>query len=288
MKIKLLFAAAALLSPAGVFAQYLGPISAPCVVQTNQSCTPVSAANPLPVTGGGGGGGGTPTGTAGSPNAAVVTVQGITNGTPETTNLTQIGGVALTLGQKAGANSVPVAVASDSGLATVAAQATGNTSLATVAGTVATDGSVAPTTGQTLAGVNPAGNSTRIATDTRGGLQPAQLAYLDSTPVAVGTTAVQLDSDVTNGGSSVSMTTAQRGARVAVTVQATVALTSDVYLCLGAQTSTCSSTNYSYLLQSGLTKGGLFIPIGAPKTAIYAIGAAAAAGTIKVSSQVAQ
>jgi hypothetical protein len=35
---------------------------------------------------GGGGGGSTPTGTAGTPNANVVTVQGITNGTPQRVN----------------------------------------------------------------------------------------------------------------------------------------------------------------------------------------------------------
>ncbi len=82
MKMKLLFAAMMLLLPGAAFAQqYQGPISAPCVVQTNLSCTPVSATNPLPTSGGSGGG--TPTGTAGTPNANVVTVQGITGGTPQ-------------------------------------------------------------------------------------------------------------------------------------------------------------------------------------------------------------
>lgn len=53
-----------------------------CVKQTNGTCVPVSNDNPLPVTGGTGGpGGSTPTGSAGSPNANVVTVQGISGGT---------------------------------------------------------------------------------------------------------------------------------------------------------------------------------------------------------------
>jgi hypothetical protein len=56
------------------------PGMSPCVKQVDGTCLPVSAANPMPVTGGGGGGS-TPTGTAGTPNASVVSVQGIGGGT---------------------------------------------------------------------------------------------------------------------------------------------------------------------------------------------------------------
>ncbi|MDE0879995.1 MAG: hypothetical protein OSB00_15240 [Sphingomonas bacterium] len=111
-----------------------------CVKQPDGSCSPVSSANPLPVTGGAGGGS-TPTGTAGSPNASVVTVQGINNGTPQNINIAQIGGVAASpnavqpvssaqfpaaLGLTNQAGSLPVALASDGpiGLRTDAAATT--------------------------------------------------------------------------------------------------------------------------------------------------------------------
>ncbi|MFZ2996815.1 hypothetical protein [Sphingobium sp.] len=61
-------ALALMLSPCASVAQSVGtsvqapagwaPMQAPCVQQVNGTCLPVSATNPLPVTGGGGGGGG--------------------------------------------------------------------------------------------------------------------------------------------------------------------------------------------------------------------------------------
>lgn len=52
-------------------------------------------------------------------------------------NLTQVGGAAVTLGQKTMANSIPVVISSDQTIvATSAKQDTGNTSLATIAGAV--------------------------------------------------------------------------------------------------------------------------------------------------------
>lgn len=89
----LLGAMACACTPAALAAQSTGssvqfptawaPGMSPCVQQANGTCLPVSASNPLPVTGGtgGGGGGSTPTGPAGTPNANVVTVQGISGGT---------------------------------------------------------------------------------------------------------------------------------------------------------------------------------------------------------------
>lgn len=56
-----------------------------CVVAADGTCASVTASNPLPTSGGGGGGGSTPTGSAGTPNAAVVTVQGISGGTAQNT-----------------------------------------------------------------------------------------------------------------------------------------------------------------------------------------------------------
>lgn len=58
----------------------------------------------------GGGGSATPTGTAGSPNASVVTVQGITNGTPQ--NVVARGGGSLATGQvSAGTTSTQIVAA---------------------------------------------------------------------------------------------------------------------------------------------------------------------------------
>jgi len=68
-----------------------------------------------------GGSGSVPTGSAGSPNAAVVTVQGIAGGTAQpvtlpanqSVNVTQVGGSALALSQHTSAASLPVVIASD-------------------------------------------------------------------------------------------------------------------------------------------------------------------------------
>lgn len=104
----------------------------PSVALLDASGVPLgTSTNPIYTTGGGGGS--VPTGSAGSPNANVVTVQGITNGTPQNVaqsgapwadNITQVGGSAITLGQKANAASIPVALSSDGTYATAANQAT--------------------------------------------------------------------------------------------------------------------------------------------------------------------
>lgn len=52
-------------------------------------------------------------GTAGSASTDVITIQGIASMTPLLSNMTQIGGASLSLGQKTMANSIPVVVASD-------------------------------------------------------------------------------------------------------------------------------------------------------------------------------
>lgn len=62
-------------------------------------------------------------------------------------NITQVGGVSLTLGQKANAASIPVTLSSDGNQATATLQNAGNASLTTIAGAVSTAGSAAVTTG---------------------------------------------------------------------------------------------------------------------------------------------
>lgn len=73
-------------------------------------------------------------GTAGTPSADVLSVQGVVGGTAipvnftpsgtQDVNLTKVGGSAVTLGQKTGANSLPVVLASDTGTLTVATNVT--------------------------------------------------------------------------------------------------------------------------------------------------------------------
>lgn len=63
-------------------------------------------------------------GTAGTPSADVLSVQGVVGGIAQPVNLTKVGGSAITLGQKTGANSLPVVLASDTGTLTVATNAT--------------------------------------------------------------------------------------------------------------------------------------------------------------------
>lgn len=65
--------------------------------------------------GGGGGGGSIPTGSAGSPNSSVVTVQGISGGTAQPANVSQFGGSNVVTGTGASGAGVPrVTVANDS------------------------------------------------------------------------------------------------------------------------------------------------------------------------------
>ncbi|MGI4744971.1 MAG: hypothetical protein ACRYGI_11430 [Janthinobacterium lividum] len=72
-------------------AQYLGPISAPCVVGSNLSCAPVTAANPLPTTSAGGATAGNQTATG----ANAQTVQGnVASGATDAGNPVGIGGYA--------------------------------------------------------------------------------------------------------------------------------------------------------------------------------------------------
>lgn len=80
---------------------------------SGRTSVPVDETNPLPVSGGG-----APTGTAGSPNAAVTSVQGVAGGTPQT--VTQSG----TTGADFSANAATIPMAGFVLLTTVPATAT--------------------------------------------------------------------------------------------------------------------------------------------------------------------
>ena len=101
------------------------PGMAPYVASDGVNAAPVSNTNPIPVAivsgGTGGGGGSTPTGTAGSPNAAVVTIQGIAGATP-----IKVDSSATTQPISAAVLPLPA------GAATAAGQSTGNTALAAI------------------------------------------------------------------------------------------------------------------------------------------------------------
>lgn len=142
------------------------------------------------------------------------------------------------------------------GAATSALQTTGNTSLSTLAGTVATTGAAAPTTAQQISGVTPAGTTKALATGALGGLLPGQ-----GTPTSTRTTLTA---------STITTIDIARTGRLALTVTVEAALTANLYLCAGGQSTTCSATVYDGLVPSGATAGSVYTFVFAPNTAIYA------------------
>lgn len=91
MNVKYLVGLPLLFCAGAVHAQYLGPISAPCVVGSNLSCTPVTAANPLPTTSASGSTAANQTATG----ANAQTVQGnVASGATDAGNPDEIGGYA--------------------------------------------------------------------------------------------------------------------------------------------------------------------------------------------------
>jgi hypothetical protein len=116
-------------------AQVIATLPVTCNASGTNCTQATPVVNPDGTTISGGGGGGTPTGTAGSPNAAVVTVQGVSGGTvvpisaaalplptgaaTETTLAAASGKLPASLGAKTGATSLSVVPASD-GFATIA------------------------------------------------------------------------------------------------------------------------------------------------------------------------
>ncbi len=143
-----------------------------------------------------------------------------------------------------------------SGAATSALQTTGNTSLATLSATVTTTGSTAPTTAQQISGVTPAGTTKALATGTLGGLLPGQ-----GTPTSTRTALTA---------STITTIDIARTGRLALTVTVEAALTANLYLCAGGQSTTCSATVYDGLVPSGATAGSVYTFVFAPNTAIYA------------------
>ncbi|MGY2732410.1 hypothetical protein [Sphingomonas sp. UYP23] len=142
------------------------------------------------------------------------------------------------------------------GGATSALQTTGNTSLGTIAGVVATSGATAPTTAQQISGVTPSGTVKPLATGALGGLLPGQGVPTSTRTTLTASTITTID-------------TARTG-RLALTVTVEAALTANLFLCAGGQSTTCSATVYDGLVPSGATAGSVYTFVFAPNTAIYA------------------
>lgn len=92
----LIAAIAAFVSLAPAAAQYTATLPTTCRADKSQCIPAIPVVNPdgSVISGGGG----TPTGTAGSPNAAVVSVQGITGGMPLGVNISQLNGGTIATG----------------------------------------------------------------------------------------------------------------------------------------------------------------------------------------------
>jgi len=115
-------------------------------------CVPDTTGNGCPT--GGSGGAATPTGTAGSPNPAVVTVQGVSGGTPQPSIVTN----SITVGSSV----LPTGAATQATLATLAATNGATTDSASVAtdGTAATQVALLKGIVARLLAPTPAGSNT--------------------------------------------------------------------------------------------------------------------------------
>lgn len=176
------------------------------------------------------------------------------------------GGAALATGAGAAtAQTTRVTLASDSplstGAATSALQTSGNTSLAALSGTVNAVGATAPANAQQVGGIDTAGFTRPVRTDSRGGLAPAQgiVASTRTTLTASTSTAIEA---------------AAVPARIGISVFAEATLTAPVFLCT-TQTTACSATSYDFLIPSGAGAGTVYSFIFATTGRTYAYSTAA-------------
>lgn len=241
-----------------------------CVKQPDKTCVPVSADNPLPVTGGGGG-----AGDASASNQVITNNRLGDVSAPATGSVNQrLGLINTTLVSlfQSGGSIGNTAFGISGALPAFAITPTFNlgsggigtpgSPIYTASNTATTGapGVTAPTNAQQVGGVGPTGNLRAISTDTRGGLMPGQGVVASVRTSVTASTATQISASVTG--------------RVGLSVFTEAALTANVFLCT-TQATACSATSYDFLIPSGASAGTIYTSIFAPNGTIYAFSTAA-------------
>ncbi len=207
---------------------------------------------------GGGGSAGDPssTGTPGAGAPATVSMLGVYDGSAVRRMLADTAGRAIV-----NINSLPALPAGTATIGTVNLGAGGlGTSgspiyTAPTVSAIGVVGNTAPGNATEIGGVGPSGSLRAVATDTGGRLLPAQGAVASIRTALTASTATSISGAVAG--------------RVGLSISTEAALTANVFICT-TQATTCSATNYDFLLPSGAGAGTIYTSLFAPIGTVYA------------------